>query len=81
MTKINWRVRLQSRTFWLSAFALIGFILGEFNVWDAGRYDALVDILLLVLVSAGVIVDPTTAGISDSKQALGYGAPRKDGGI
>ena len=79
MTKINWRVRLQSRTFWVSIFALIGFILGEFDVWDAGQYDALVNILLAVLVAAGVIVDHTTGGLSDSEQALEYDKPRKDG--
>lgn len=30
------------------------------------------------LTILGIMTDPTTAGISDSKQALGYDTPKKD---
>ncbi|MHC8516760.1 phage holin [Sporosarcina sp. ITBMC105] len=70
--RINWRIRLQSRAFWVALFALVGFVLGEFGVWDAGKYNTFVDLLLFVLVAAGVIIDPTTDGINDSERALGY---------
>lgn len=71
--RINWKIRLQSRSFWVAIFALVGFVLGEFGVWEAGRYEMLVDLILFALVAAGVIIDPTTGGLSDSERALGYG--------
>lgn len=68
--KLNWRVRLQSKTFWVSVFALIGFILSEFGVYDIGQYQALVDAILLVLVAGGIVIDPTTPGVEDSQRTL-----------
>lgn len=38
----------------------------------------LIGVVLNVLVGLGVLVDPTTAGVSDSQQALTYDAPRSD---
>lgn len=76
--RINWRIRLQSRSFWVAIFALVGFILGEFGVWDVGKFNSLVDLLLWLLVTSGVIIDHTTPGIVDSDRALTYG---KDGDV
>lgn len=76
--KINWKVRIQSKPFWVALFALIGFILGEFDVYDAGRYELLVQLILGVLIAAGIIVDPTTTGMTDSKQAMTYDKPKDD---
>lgn len=73
--RINWKVRLQSRALWVALFALAGFVLGEFGVWDAGKYEALVDLLLIAMVAAGIIIDPTTDGINDSERALEYDKP------
>lgn len=73
--RINWKIRLQSRSFWVAIFALIGFILGEFGVWEAGRYEMLVDLLLFALVAAGVVIDPTTGGLNDSERAMKYNKP------
>ena len=39
---------------------------------------AVVNALFAVLTILGIVTDPTTAGISDSKQALGYDTPKKD---
>lgn len=39
---------------------------------------AVVNALFAVLTILGVVTDPTTAGISDSKQALTYDKPKKD---
>ncbi len=38
----------------------------------------MVGAVLNVLVGLGVLVDPTTSGITDSTQALAYDAPRSD---
>lgn len=38
----------------------------------------LIGVALNILVGLGVLVDPTTQGITDSQQALTYDAPRND---
>ena len=71
---INWIVRIKNKSFWLAAIpallllvqtvaALFGFTL------DLGKIG---DKLL------AVVNDPTTAGISDSKQARTYISPKED---
>lgn len=75
---INWKVRLQSYPFWVAIFALIGLIVTDLGVMDLGHYEKYVDAILLVMVAGGIISDPTTAGISDSKQALTYDKPKEE---
>lgn len=36
------------------------------------------EMVIAVLVLLGIITDPTTAGIQDSKQVMNYEEPRKD---
>ena len=85
--KINWTVRLKSKTFWLAmipallllvqvAAAVFGF---ELDLGDLGnKLLAVVNALFSVLTILGIVTDPTTAGLSDSKQALTYIAPKED---
>ena len=84
---INWTVRIKNKNFWLAVIpavllliqtvaAVFGYTL---DVGDIGnRLIAVVNALFGVLVILGVVNDPTTAGISDSKQAQNYVTPRKD---
>ena len=76
--EINWKVRLQSYPFWVALFALVGFLLGQFGLWNIGDYQTFVELLLVVLVTGGIIADPTTEGVNDSKQAMNYNKPRKE---
>jgi phi LC3 family holin len=39
---------------------------------------AVVNALFAVLTILGIVTDPTTAGIGDSKQALTYKTPKKE---
>jgi phi LC3 family holin len=83
--KINWKVRLQHKQFWVSLIALLlvlaNQIAGIFNV-DITVYNdqitAITETILSILGLLGIIVDPTTNGVSDSEQALGYHKPRDD---
>ena len=43
-----------------------------------GKILAVVDAVFALLVILGIVVDPTTAGIGDSKRALGYEEPWTD---
>ncbi|WP_068983855.1 phage holin [Lysinibacillus xylanilyticus] len=82
--KINWKVRLQHKQFWVSLIALLivlaNQIAGIFNV-DITIYNdqvtAISETVLSILALLGIIIDPTTKGTSDSVQALNYDAPRK----
>lgn len=84
---INWTVRIKNKNFWLAVIpavllliqtvaAVFGYTL---DVGDIGnRLIAVVNALFGVLVILGVVNDPTTAGISDSKQAQSYIFPKED---
>ena len=85
MSKINWSVRFKNKT-WLASFLalIVTFVyqlLGMFDIAPAITQDnitQMISIVLTVLAGIGVIQDPTTSGVSDSKQALGYTTPKVD---
>lgn len=39
----------------------------------------LAGLMINILVALGVVVDPTTAGVKDSTQAMSYTEPKKEG--
>jgi len=83
--KLNWKVRFKNKI-WLSSFiaAIITFIytmLGMFDVAPDVTQNSIMNIvnaLLMMLSLTGVIVDPTTEGISDSNRAMSYETPYSD---
>ncbi|MCL1695146.1 MULTISPECIES: phage holin [unclassified Lysinibacillus] len=85
--KINWKARLQHIQFWMSLIALLlvlaNQIAGIFNV-DITIYNdqitAISETILSILGLLGIIIDPTTKGVSDSRLAMDYDKP-KDGEI
>lgn len=86
--KINWIVRLKNKNFWIAIvpalLLLVQQICALFGVSLelAGLSEQLLAIIgtvFAVLSLLGVVNDPTTDGLSDSKQALTYDSPRKDG--
>ncbi|UPW82711.1 phage holin [Lysinibacillus sp. Ag94] len=84
--KINWKVRIRHKQFWVSLIALLivlaNQIAGVFNV-DITIYNdqvtAISETILSILGLLGIIIDPTTKGVSDSQLAMDYDKP-KDGG-
>lgn len=76
--KVNWKVRLRHPAFYAALTALIGFILVDLQVIDMGKYEMYAQLLLGVLTAGGVVIDFTTEGVSDSRQALTYDEPKKD---
>lgn len=86
MSKINWKVRLTNKVFWLTiipaVLLLVQSVLAVFGVaLDLGVLgNQLIDIVnstFVLLAIAGVVADPTTAGMSDSAQALTYTKPKE----
>lgn len=87
MNKINWKVRMKSKVFWVSIIAALALMvqaaLAVFGVevnFDelVNNLIVLVNTVFVVLVTLGLVVDPTTDGLSDSEQALTYDKPKKD---
>lgn len=85
---INWKARIRNKLFWLSVipavFLVVQMALAIFGISVdfadlQGKILALVDAIFALLAILGITVDMTTYGIGDSKQALEYEAPRKDG--
>ena len=82
--KINWKVRFKNKT-WLVTFlvtivAFVYQILGMLDIVPPVTQDMatqIIGIVVNVLVAVGVVIDPTTASISDSQQALKYNEPKK----
>ena len=83
---INWTVRFRNKTFWVSLIpavllliqvvaAVFGYTLDLGALGD--RLLAVVNALFGVLAVLGVVTDPTTAGVGDSQQAMGYETPRE----
>lgn len=84
---INWTVRIKNKNFWLAlipALLLLVQVVAEvFGLRiDLGALGdkllAVVNALFAVLAILGIVTDPTTAGVSDSAQALTYTAPKQD---
>lgn len=84
---INWTVRIKNKNFWLAVIPAVllliqtvGAVFGyTLDVGDIGnRLIAVVNAVFGVLVILGVVNDPTTAGMSDSKQARTYISPKED---
>lgn len=84
---INWKVRIKNKTFWLAIIpaiillvqavaAVFGFALDLTGIGD--KLLDVVEAVFIVLAIIGVVTDPTTAGLNDSKQALTYEAPKED---
>ncbi len=85
--KINWTVRLKNKTFWLAlvpALLLLAQVVAavfgyELHIDALGdKLTAVINALFAVLTILGVVTDPTTAGVSDSAQAMQYETPRED---
>lgn len=85
--KINWRVRIKNKNFWITLIpallllvqvvaAVFGYSL---DLGDLGnKLLAVVNASFGVLTILGIVTDPTTKGVSDSAQAMTYEKPKDD---
>lgn len=85
--KINWKVRLKNKTFWLSIvpalLLVIQAVASLFGyAWDFvvlnQQIAAVINAVFAVLAILGVVTDPTTAGMTDSDRAMTYEKPKED---
>ena len=87
MKNINWIVRIKNKVFWLSIIpALIllvqtvAAVFGwKIEIGDLGnRLIDVVNAAFAVLAILGIVTDPTTVGVEDSRRAMSYTVPNDD---
>lgn len=82
---INWILRLKNKetltTLAVGTITFVYLVLGCFNIVAPVAQDQVTQIVMTfinLLCLSGIVIDPTTAGISDSKEALEYTEPKKN---
>lgn len=80
--KINFKLRLKNKTTLVTLLVtVVAFIyqiltiLGITPKIDEKTVDTLITLAVGILASAGILIDPTTKGASDSDRAMSYAAP------
>ena len=85
--QINWKVRVSNKNFWLTlipaVLLLIQAVAAPLGLaLDFGELGnqllAIVNAIFAVLAILGIVQDPTTNGMGDSKLAMTYSVPKKD---
>lgn len=82
--KINFRIRLKNKAFWLALIpalalvaqavaALFGYTIDLTTL--VGKLQAVVNAVFALLAILGIVVDPTTPGVEDSDRAMAYIEP------
>ena len=85
MKNINWTVRRNNKVFWVTFIpavivlvkcvaSVFGFTLDLNELGD--KLVDVVDAVFVILGILGIVVDPTTEGVSDSTQAQSYRTPQ-----
>ena len=82
---INWKVRLVNKNFWLSLIPAVLLLVQAVGAplgltLDFGELGnqllAIINAVFAVLAILGIVQDPTTKGLTDSEQAMGYTEPK-----
>lgn len=83
--KINWKLRLQNKVtltaILVGVVALAYQVCGLFGVVPKVAQSELINtigMLVNLLCLLGIVVDPTTDGVSDSEQAMSYTEPKHE---
>lgn len=85
--KINWKARAKNKLFWLAmvpAFLLVVQIVAGWFGYELAadligtEAAGFINAVFALLAILGVVVDPTTDGVDDSRQALRYHKPKKE---
>lgn len=85
---INWKVRIKNKLFWLAIIPAILLLVQAVAAVFGYKFDfsdlqakllAVVEAVFGVLAILGVVIDPTTEGVGDSKLAMTYDEPKPKG--
>lgn len=82
---INWKVRVKNKWFWLAIIPAVLVLIKavaavagiELDFSELGdKLAAVVEAVFAVLAILGIVVDPTTEGVKDSRLAMTYEEPK-----
>ena len=81
--KINWKLRFQNTATLIAivvqTVTLVYVVLGMFGIVPGIGEDQVKNLMYMLvelLCLLGIVVDPTTQGVADSAQAMGYTEPK-----
>nr|DAG73985.1 MAG TPA: holin [Caudoviricetes sp.] len=74
---INWKLRFKNKATLLAIAGTLILLAQQLGLKLPDNIEDVVNTVLTLLVLLGVVNDPTTAGVSDSGQAMDYAEPRK----
>lgn len=74
--KINWKLRFKNKATLAAIAATVILLAQQLGFELPDNVSEVVNTALTLLVLLGVVSDPTTAGLSDSEQALDYTDPK-----
>lgn len=75
---INFKLRLQNKATLVALISAIFLMLQQFGLEIPHNIQEGVNTFVVILVILGIVTDPTTKGVADSKRALNYNEPRED---
>ena len=85
--KLNINVRIKNKTFWITFIPTLLLLVQQvgdlfgIHLELSGLSEQLISIVgtvFIILALLGVVVDPTTAGVGDSNQAMTYTEPKTE---
>lgn len=85
---INWNVRMKNKSFWIGMIPAVAIVVRnilaesgiDIELTDLQQGIALgLDIGFGILAMLGIVIDPTTEGVGDSRLAQTYTEPKKRG--
>lgn len=83
---INWKVRVKNKAFWVALIPAVLLLIQQVCAVVGVQLDlaalqaqlvAIVGTVFTLLAILGIVADPTTAGVGDSEQAMGYTEPKE----
>lgn len=86
--KINWEVRIKNKAFWVSLIPMLLLLIQTVAAVFGFKLDfgelgnkllAVVEVVFSLLALLGIVNDPTTATLSDSRLAMTYETPKAKG--
>ena len=88
--KINWKVRVKNKLFWLALVPAVLLVVQIVAGWFGYDFAAeavgeeaakMINAVFFVLTILGIVVDPTVDGLSDSRKAMTYDKPKDPRGL
>ena len=83
---INWKVRVKNKAFWVALIPAVLLLIQQVCAVVGVQLNlaalqaqlvAIVGTVFTLLAILGIVADPTTAGVGDSEQAMGYTEPKE----